>query len=836
MPVPKKETLKTLYVDVIIPIPVPHLFTYSVPVNLAKDVAAGKRVIVPFGKQKIHSALVRHVHNDPKTENIKEIQSVLDELALVNSKQFEFWDWIANYYMCHPGEVMNAALPSALKLQSETSIIINADFDPEAIHLSNDEFLIYEVLLSKHELSVDEVSKILGKKNVHQLLNTMLQKGALYLSEEIEESYKPKMESRIVLKGKYKTDKALENLFLELEQDKRKLKQLESLMVFLKYAYSDKSKEFVKKTDLKADPNFSDSSLITLIKNDILEEYEVRVDRINIEDTDKLAPQKLNQTQEKALLEINSDFNAKDVVYIHGVTSSGKTEVYIHLIDEVLRAGKQVLYLLPEIALTTQIITRLRKHFGNSVGVYHSRYSNNERVEIWNNVLDFEKNGRVGSKAQLVLGARSALMLPFSKLGLIVVDEEHDTSYKQADPAPRYHARDSAIVLAKIHGAKVILGSATPSLESYYNAKNGRYGLVKMTERFGGIQMPSIIVADIREAKRKKIMKSHFTPELMQAISTALAIKEQVILFQNRRGFSPYLECNRCAWIPHCKNCSVTLTYHKAGHQLKCHYCGYIQQVPSTCQQCGDHQIEVRGFGTEKIEEEISILFPDAKVARMDLDATRTKNAFQRIISDFEDRKIDILVGTQMVTKGLDFDNVSTIGIINADQLLNFPDFRAFERSYQLMAQVSGRSGRKQKQGNVVIQTSQPDHWVISEVVKNDYEAFYNRDLEERRKFNYPPHSRLIEIIIRHRDRELLDDAAGVFTNLLVKKLGKRVYGPHVPLVSRIKNQYIKVILIKIEKEGSASTAKKLINECIADFYTDRNYQRVQLHIDVDPM
>lgn len=828
--------VEKLFVDVIIPIPVPNLFTYSVPAELSDAVAPGKRVIVPFGKQKIQSGLINRVHNTPKADNIKGILSVLDEKEIVNSRQFEFWDWIAKYYMCFPGEVMNAALPSALKLQSETRVILNPDFGTEQENLSNDEFLIFETLQTKNELTIDEVAKLLSKKNVHSLLNTMLQKGVLYLSEEIEESYRPKFESRISLTSRYKSEKALEDLFVELEQDKRKLKQLESLMVFLKYHYADKENDYVKKSILKSDQNFSNSSLLTLIKNGILEEIEVRVDRIMVPDSDRLPPQQLNEIQEEALFGIKEHWKDKNVVYIHGVTSSGKTEVYIHLIEEVLRSGKQVLYLLPEIALTTQIITRLRKHFGNTVGVYHSRYSNNERVEIWNNVLAFNTDSKDKNKAQLVLGARSALLLPFSNLGLIVVDEEHDSSYKQADPAPRYHARDSAIVLANIHDAKVILGSATPSLESYYNAMQGRYGLVNMMKRYGGIQMPSIVVADLREAKRKKIMKSHFTPELMNTISSALANKEQIILFQNRRGFSPYLECNRCAWIPHCKNCSVTLTYHKASHQLKCHYCGFIQQVPSTCQQCGDHQIEVRGFGTEKIEEEIAILFPDAKIARMDLDATRTKNAFQRIITEFEDRNIDILVGTQMVTKGLDFDNVSTIGIINADQLLNFPDFRAFERSYQLMAQVSGRSGRKQKQGNVVIQTQQPDHWVIKDVVKNDYVAFYQRDLEERRKFNYPPHSRLIEIIIKHRENELLEDAAITFANLLKQKLGKRVFGPHVPLVSRIKNQYIKMFLIKIEKEESSVEAKKLINSCISKFFEEKIYQRIQMHIDVDPM
>ncbi|REJ83534.1 MAG: primosomal protein N' [Bacteroidetes bacterium] len=829
--------LSELYAEVILPVPLPNLFTYLVPEELQNKLLPGMRVVVPFGRQKIMSGIVRRLGGKPDKgiSEIKSIQFSLEDYPIVNERQFQFWDWLTEYYMCNPGEVMNCALPSAFKLQSETHIILNEDFTEEDTMLSSEEFFVFEALLSKKQMPVSEVAKLLKKRNVYQLVKGMMDKGIVFIAEELDERYKPKMESRISLTAKYQNDKELEQLFIEFEQDKRKSKQLESMMIFLNLYYKDKEKGFVSKKELSSHPEVSMSSIGTLVNNGVLTEYEVRVDRLPLQGNRITPPLELNSTQQEALTEIKSLFATNNVVLLHGVTSSGKTEVYIHLIAEALLENKQVLYLLPEIALTAQIINRLRKHFGDKVGVYHSRYSNNERVEIWNHVLSFDPGGKE-TRSQVILGARSALFLPFSNLGLIIADEEHDTSYKQADPAPRYHARDSAIVLAGIHGAKTLLGSATPSLESYHNAGTGLFGLVNMKERYGGIQMPQIIVSDVKEAKRKKIMKSHFGPELMSGISEALAAMEQVILFQNRRGFSPYLECSLCNWIPHCKNCSVTLTYHKQSGQMRCHYCGYNQMVPDQCLECGNQHMMIKGFGTEKIEEEIGILFPNAKVARMDLDATRTKLSFQKIISDFEERQIDILVGTQMVTKGLDFDNVSTVGILNADQLLNFPDFRSFERSFQLMAQVSGRSGRKNKRGKVIIQTSQPEHWVIQDVVKNDYAAFYKRDLNERDKFSYPPLSRLIEMTLRHGEHELVQEAAMEFYSLLVSKLGNRVYGPHIPIVSRIKNLHLRQILVKIEKQVSVTEAKKIIRQQMELFSRKKMFSSVQIQIDIDPV
>ena len=825
-----------LFVDVLLPLAVQKLFTYRVPEAFIKEVSPGKRVIVPFGRQKMYSAIIKNVHgtfHDPLS--LKEIQAVLDESAVVNDIQFLFWEWMAGYYLCTLGEVMNSALPASLKMQSETRVMAVEITDTEKIELTENEQIILSALRDKSEMTIDDIARLLNKSSVHQILKKAFDKNIILLSEEIHHRYKPRKAAHLRLAEAYKTDASLENLFKELEQDNRKSKQMDTLMIFMKYLFDDPERISIKKSLIVNHKDVSKSSVTSLITNGILVEFDVIVDRIPSLKGELIAPVRLSIAQNEALNEINQSFIDHDVTLLHGVTSSGKTELYAHLIDKVINEGRQVLYLLPEIALTTQLIVRLKKYFGDRVGVYHSRYGSNERVEVWNHVLNFDSSSDQ-NRSQIVLGARSALFLPFKNLGLVIVDEEHDQSFKQSDPAPRYHGRDTAIMLAKIHKAKTLLGSATPSLESYYNAENKRYGLVKLNERHGGVQMPEILVADMREAKRKKIMKSHFTPELINAIQVALAEKEQIILFQNRRGFSNYIECRNCNHIPHCRNCSVTLTYHKQSNLLKCHYCGYVENIPAACSNCGDHHLEVKGFGTEQIEEDIAVLFPDAKTARMDLDSTRTKTSFQKIIGDFEERRIDILVGTQMVTKGLDFDNVSTIGIINADQLLNFPDFRSFERSYQLMAQVSGRSGRKQKRGKVIVQTQQPDHWVIKEVVNNNYENFYRRDLVERKKFSYPPHSRLIEITLKHKESEYVQETSQILTEIFRKNLGNRVLGPHIPLVSKIRNLYYRKIIIKIERTVSPVEIKKIIKNCTNEFFTNRSNHSVHIVPDVVPV
>ncbi|MBA3706852.1 MAG: primosomal protein N', partial [Bacteroidetes bacterium] len=576
------------------------------------------------------------------------------------------------------------------------------------------------------------------------------------------------------------------------------------------------------------------------------ENYELRSTKDEIKNENKHIPEIEESSINNRLSSI-----PKEVVLLHGVTSSGKTEIYVKLIEQAIAQGKQVLYLLPEIALTTQIINRLRKYFGDAVGVYHSKFNENERVEVWRNVLQVQNrkseagsfnsgsatnNNQPTTNYKLIVGARSALFLPYSNLGLVIVDEEHDTSYKQYDPAPRYNARDAAIYLAHIHKAKTLLGSATPCLETYYNAQEGKYGFVEINQRFGGVQMPEILIADVKEATRKKLMKSHFSPLLLDTVTLALEQKEQVVLFQNRRGFAPQLECNMCAWVPHCTNCDVSLTFHKASNQLRCHYCGYATKPPSKCAACGDTDIKMKGFGTEKIEEELSIFFPKAKIARMDLDTTRSKFAHQHIIQDFEDGNIDILVGTQMVTKGLDFDNVTMVGVLNADSMLNFPDFRSFERSYQLMAQVSGRAGRKNKRGKVIIQTQNPDHVIIQDVIENNFLSMYTQQLSDRKDFNYPPYYRLIEITLIHKEIEMVNASAKYLADELKRHFQKRVLGPEFPLVSRIRNLYHKNILLKIERDASVAQVKKIVNDLLVQFKTKSDYKSVRVQMDVDPM
>ena len=827
-----------LFADVLLPLAIERMLTYRIPKELQEQATVGKRVVVAIGRSKLYSGIIYRIHDQvPDFKDVKEVQAVLDERPIVFPAQLEFWDWLTNYYMCQYGDVMNAAIPSAFRLQSETNLVLHSDFKEEFPEdLNADEEVIYNLLLERDSISVQDIQRIFPGNAAQKKLKRLVERGIVIMSEELGERYKPLKEIRIQLSDTYQKESSLETLFLQLEQDTRKHKQLETLLSFLQFLYNDKSKKYVRKKDLTRSDKVSTSSIQTLIRNGILTEFEVVVDRLQQEDIDLSAMPELTKVQQQSLNEIRSSWKKLDTVLLHGVTSSGKTELYIRLIQETIERGEQVLYLLPEIALTTQIIQRLRKYFGHQVGVYHSRYSSNERVEVWNQVLDFYGNPSEPVKSQIVLGARSALFLPFTKLGLVIIDEEHDSSYKQQDPAPRYHARDASMMLARQQGAKVLLGSATPSLESYFNAKQGKYGLVKLNERYGGTALPEIIIADIKEATRKRLMKSHFSPDLLEAVKMAIDSKEQVILFQNRRGFSPYLECKMCDWIPHCRNCSVTLTYHKATNQLKCHYCGFVQQIPSACQQCGDPQISIKGFGTEKIEEEIGIFFPDLIAGRLDLDTANTRTSFQRILSDFDEGRISILVGTQMVSKGLDFGNVSLVGVLDADQMINFPDFRAHERSFQLMSQVSGRSGRRDKRGKVIIQTRQPHHWVIRDVVKHDYESFYIREIEDRSHFGYPPFSRLITLTFRHKDENEVHEVAMEFSKKLKLVLGDRIHGPHIPLVNRIRNKYLRIILIKIPKNESAAMVKQLLSSMIINFKQQQNHSSFQIVPDVDPV
>ena len=835
----------TLFVDVILPLSVPNLYTYRVPYDWNDSIAVGQRVVVQFGKGKLYSALVRRVHEvPPKQYAAKYIESILDEFPVVNEKQFALWEWMSGYYMCTIGDVMIAALPGGLRLSSETKLIMHQDYKEKLPNtdLSNKEFLILDALELRDVLSLNDVSAIVEQKTVYPLIKSMIEKGIVVIQEELKERYKPKIETFVALAQAYDSEEQLKTLFDQLE--KKAGKQLDVLMAFIKLSerYSKNKKE-VKKKDIVKMVDGADAAIKGLVKKNVLELYESEVGRLTAFENENKVTQ-LNDIQQQTFDLINKQFNeGKDVALLHGVTSSGKTEIYVKMIEEVLAEGKQVLYLLPEIALTTQIINRLKKYFGEAVGVYHSKFNENERVEVWKNVINASNekrstanNQQPTTNIQLIIGARSALFLPFDNLGLIIVDEEHDSSFKQYDPAPRYNARDSAIFLAHIHKAKTLLGSATPSVESYFNAQEGKYGFAEMKQRFGGIQMPEILIADVKEASKRKEMKSHFSPMLLDHIALALQNKEQVILFQNRRGFAPQLECDTCAWVPQCNNCDVSLTYHKNTNQLRCHYCGYSVKPPTKCAACGDTNIKMKGFGTEKIEEELAIFYPAAKIARMDLDTTRSKFAHQHIIQDFEDGNIDILVGTQMVTKGLDFDNVSMVGILNADSMLNFPDFRAFERSYQLMAQVSGRAGRKNKRGKVIIQTHNPDHSIIQNVWNNDYLSMYTNQLLDRKNFHYPPYYRLIEITLIHKDLDLVNASSKFLADQLKIHFAKRVLGPEFPLVSRIRNLYHKNILLKVEREASVVQVKKILNEMITMFKNDTTFKPVRIQLDVDPM
>ncbi len=743
---------------------------------------------------------------------------------------------MSEYYLCTPGEVMNAALPGGLKLTSETLICLKPEavIDPAA--LNEREQMVVEALTHQKKLSISMIAHIAELQKVIPLVKNLIEKGIAEVEEKLQQGYRPKKQTYVRFSRLYAEDEeAIRKLFDDL--GKRAFRQLQLIISYINLSRNllDKKAEVSRQQLLKS-VDGSPEALKALVEKGIFEIYEKEASHFDIAGAlahpDDIL---LSEHQQSAHDAITEHFKEKDVVLLHGITSSGKTEIYIKLIAEALENGKQVLYLLPEIALTSQIINRLRKYFGDQVGIYHSRYNENERAEIWYQTLNGKGNDE-SKRFRVMLGARSALFLPYSDLGLVIVDEEHDSSYKQYDPAPRYNARDSAIYLAGIHGAKTVLGSATPAVESYYNTLSGKYGLVEMSERFGGIQMPEILIANMKEESRRKTLRSIFSSVLMEEMNRALENKEQIILFQNRRGFSLHLECDVCNWIPQCKHCDISLTYHKAEHKAKCHYCGYSIPIPPKCPECGNTRIVMKGFGTEKIEEELELIYPEHHIRRMDLDSTRTKNSHHKIISEFEERKIDILVGTQMVTKGLDFDNVSVVGILNADNMIHFPDFRSYERSFQLMAQVSGRAGRKSKRGRVVIQTYNPNHPVIRQVINNDYDGMFRRQVADRLKFHYPPYYRLIILKLKHKDYDLLNHAAAALAKDLRTYFGKRVLGPEYPLVSRIKDHYIKDILVKIERNAKLVSVKEKLAARLIEFQKIRDYQSVRVITDVDPL
>jgi primosomal protein N' (replication factor Y) len=814
---------KTIFIEVILPLAISKTYTYRVPQELTDDIAIGKRVIVQFGRSKIYTAIICLItETPPALYEAKYIIDVLDSEPIVNNYQLKLWHWMSDYYLCHLGEVMQAALPSVFKLASETRIVLNNSEEIDKRVLSDKEFLIVDALELHPELCVSDISKLLGQKTVFPLLRSLFEKNVIIISEEITEKFKPRKKAFITLNPQYKEAENRKALFEVLE---RAPKQLEVLLAYFKL---EKQQEEISKTNLIETSGSSSSILKVLLDKEIFIQVDKVVSRLSSEVSDDLRDFVLNEAQTFALEQTKEQLDQKGVVLLHGETSSGKTQIYIRLIEQMLLREEQTLYLLPEIALTTQVIERLRRHFGAQIGVYHSKFNDNERAEVWQKVLMADY--------KIVLGARSSIFLPFKNLGLIIVDEEHESSYKQYDPAPRYHARDTAIYLAHIHKAKIVLGSATPSMESFYNAKIKKYGLVTLKGRFGGVKSPLIEVVSIAEETKKKTMQSHFTSVLLKEITEALERKEQVILFQNRRGYTPVLLCTTCGYTPKCVNCDVSLTFHKSSAKLHCHYCGYKQDLINACPACGSTRIEQKGFGTEKIEDELQRIFEHARIARMDLDSTRTRNSFQVLLNDFEEGKIDILVGTQMVAKGLDFGNVTTIGIISADSMLNYPDFRAFERSYQMLAQVSGRAGRRAKQGKVIIQAYNTSHRIISQVISTNYEEMFDTEILERRNFHYPPLYRLIQLDVKHKDLSKLIFMANSLAKTLRSNFGSRVLGPEAPMINRIRNYYIQTILIKVEREGvSIQKIKEALQQILIQFDSQSVNKGAYIHIDVDP-
>jgi primosomal protein N' (replication factor Y) len=827
----------TLFVNVLLPVPIPQLFTYRVPFELNDYIKIGARVVVQFGQKRILTALVIELHETPpKGYQAKYILELMDEEPIVTPKQLKLWQWTADYYLCSQGEVMNVALPAGLKLSSQSRVQLNPDFEfgekkeGLEIEFSDREQKIVDALLEKQSLTFDDISTLINLQNIYNILKSLLRKNVIIIFEEIKDKYKPKIINKIRIAPAYNSVAAIEKLFQDLE---KKPKQTDVLLKYLSlipiHELSEKNQQGITKNILTQN-GVSVSALQTLIKNEIFHEFEEIVSRFAELDEEKLAEIHLTTYQQEVESQILSHYQNKDTVLLHGVTGSGKTEIYISLIQKVLESGSQVLLLLPEIALTTQIVARLKKVFGFKLGVYHSKFSDNERVEVWKGIL----NGQFS----IVVGVRSAMLLPFNNLGLIIVDEEHDPSYKQYDPAPRYNARDLALVASGLHQCKVLLGSATPSLESYYQALAGKYALVKADKRFGNAQLPEIRLIDTKIEKQQKSMKNDFSKALLDQINEKLTQKEQVILFQNRRGYAPHITCDECGMIPKCQNCSVSLTYHLAKHELTCHYCGYKIDPPTSCGVCGSTKIKTVGFGTEKIEENLKSILPEVRIQRMDLDTTRSKMSYQNIIQDFAAKNIDILVGTQMVTKGLDFDHVNLVGVFDVDRMLHFPDFRSHERTFQLITQVAGRAGRREKKGLVLVQTANPTHPLLKKIIAGDYVDFYETEIKERQVYFYPPFSRMICLTLKHEEQETVSMLADKLANNLKQKLGsQRILGPESPIIDRLRNKYLKEIFVKLERDKiNSKEVKKMILVEVQALTADKQYRQIEISIDVDPV
>jgi primosomal protein N' (replication factor Y) (superfamily II helicase) len=804
------------FAEIVLPLPLSGSFTYSVPDRLKNELVRGSRVVVSFGPKKIYTGIVFSLHSDEPTGfKVKPVSEVLGGNP-VDGHLLDLIDWMSGYYMASRGEVLKAAIPSMM-LPSGRSIITLNNASSEDI--DEDEQWLMEILFRKNSIYIDRLPSPPGKSSIMKIVNSMLEKGLISAGEEVSQSLGFKDEI-VIISGENEPDS---------DSFKRAPKQRELFDAFNKFSVPEEGTgiKFIRRSDLIKMSGASAATLNTLIEKNFLVLGYKQVIRENQE---TVLPSPLTPVQNETLNSINKYFSEKEVVLLRGVTSSGKTEIYIHLIEEQLSKGKQVLYMLPEIALTTQIIERLRRHFGNRTGVYHSRMTVRERQKVWEMVSHRDRDKRLN----LVLGVRSSVFLPFNQLGLIIVDEEHDPSFKQYDPAPRYHARDTAMVLSRMHGARTLLGSATPSVESYFNAITGKYGLVALTSRFGDVKLPEIILADMRYLKRYKKPGSNYSKLLLETMEEALEKGEQSILFQNRRGFSPFITCNDCGWVHGCSDCSVSYTYHKGINRMVCHYCGKSEKPLSVCPECGSSSLSTCGLGTEKIEEEIRVMFPSSRVARMDQDTTRKKGAHTEILTEFAEGETDILIGTQMISKGLDFENLTVVGVLDADSMMNFPDFRAHERSFQMMEQVSGRAGRRNRTGKVVIQTITPSHYILRQVIKHDYTGMYETQIAEREMFGYPPFTRLIRLSIKHHDKDIVNKAASQLAENLRKKLGKMVLGPEFPPVMQVQKWYIKCILVKINRDISVTRVKELVASLI-DATSQDFGSSLRISIDVDP-
>ncbi len=820
-----------LYAEVILPLPLFGTFTYSIPTTLEGKAAVGHRVIVPFGRKKYYTGIIESITPvAPEGFEVKDISSVLDPWPVVKHPQLKLWEWIAEYYLCTAGDVYKAAVPAGLKVESETFIELNPDYEemPDA-RMTDREAIIMQSLDHNGKMTPAEISKKTGLNSIESTISSMVERRMLIIAEKLIERYRPKKETLVRLAVDRNDNEAMHKAFDAVKGAKKQEMMLITLLDNLNKRQQQQLPPEVPRQHLLEQSGLSPAILAALASKGIVEIFTREINRFNYTGTEQGELPKLSAPQSEALDSIHRMFIDKNVTLLHGVTSSGKTEIYIHLIDYILKKGSQALYLVPEIALTTQLTRRLQKVFGKRVIIYHSRFSDNERVDIWKRMLH-------DPSPCVVIGARSSLFLPFSRLGLVIVDEEHESSYKQFDPAPRYNARDCAIVLASMHGAKTLLGSATPAIETYYKALNGRYGLVTLSERYEGVQLPLIEIVDLNDERRRGRISGPMSARLAMMSREAVKGGEQVILFHNRRGFAPVVVCKQCGYVPKCQNCDVSLTYHRKAGEMVCHYCGATYKLPTICPACKEPAIEVYGYGTERIEEIAESSFPGARIMRMDLDTTRNKDSYLNIINDFSLGKADILVGTQMVTKGLDFERVSLVGILNADNLINFPDFRASERAFNMLEQVAGRAGRRNKRGLVIVQTSQPAHPILSYLQAHNYEGFYEHELEERRRYGYPPFTRVINIYLKHRDEDLLIRAAAGYAETLRHLFGNRILGPDEPHIARIQSLYIRKIMLKVEIQASMSKVKAILRSVYEAQMADKSLRSLVVYYDVDPM